>query len=512
MQHHSTNGGNPQGWSDQEESPGGKSHRAAAASSESQSPITDSTDWQLSDDQVEALADLKRAVRKRKPAILIGNAGSGKTTIVTQHLIPELRWDYRICVTAFTHRACGVISEKLAQMSGASPEVRTLSSLLGFKEVHEDQSRSPNFEQANPSQVSDYELIIVDEASMVPQQYLDSLLSSAYESGVAVIFVGDDAQLPPVGNGGSAEAPALNIQGATVARLTKVHRNGGPILAAAHRIRTAPIGVIPDWKPAQSDAGNLIVHQHRDEMKAAVIAAIHSEQRAFKEDTFRIVCHTNKAVNSWNTLCRNEALKEEAAPFVFGELLMARNAIFTRANAWDYEGKPETGASAELTIVSDPVLEKEAFNNLPAYRSLLNELGGPECTVNVWKLSARSDQAGIISFWAAEPDSHQEVQKHVKTMATRAKEASREYSLVSGHTSREWWRSFYVIKKLFGHMVGPRYAMTIHKSQGGQWDSVFADMPDMQYLRKSRPGEFRKLLYTGVTRASRNLHILTAGK
>jgi exodeoxyribonuclease-5 len=455
---------------------------------------------------------LKRAVRKRKPAILIGNAGSGKTTIVTQHLIPELREDYLICVTAFTHRACGVIREKLAQVSRTSPEVRTLSSLLGFREVHDNQSKNPNFEQVQPSEVSGYGLIIVDEASMVPQQYLNSLLSSAYESGVAVIFVGDDAQLPPVGNGGSAEAPALNIQGATVARLTKVHRNGGPILAAAHRIRTAPDGVIPEWKPAQSDAGNLVVHQHRDEMKAAVVAAIQSEQRACEEDTFRIVCHTNKAVNSWNTLCRNEALGEGAAPFVFGELLMARNAIFTRANAWNYEGKPETGASAELTIVSDPVLEKEAFNNLTAFRSLLNEVGGPSCKVEVWKLTARLDQARIISFWASDSEAHKELQKLLKVMASRAKEASREYSRVSGHTSREWWRSFFVIKKLFGHMVGPRYAMTIHKSQGGQWDSVFADMPDMQYLRRSRPSEFKKLLYTGVTRASRNLHILTAGK
>ena len=51
------------------------------------------------------------------------------------------------------------------------------------------------------------------------------------------------------------------------------------------------------------------------------------------------------------------------------------------------------------------------------------------------------------------------------------------------------------------------YAVTCHKAQGGQWDSVFVDMgyiPPEAYLSL----DFYRWLYTSVTRASRRLSLL----
>jgi ATP-dependent exoDNAse (exonuclease V) alpha subunit len=50
------------------------------------------------------------------------------------------------------------------------------------------------------------------------------------------------------------------------------------------------------------------------------------------------------------------------------------------------------------------------------------------------------------------------------------------------------------------------YALTCHKSQGGQWPVAFVDqglMPD-----KKPDKEYLRWLYTGITRASRELYLM----
>jgi len=49
------------------------------------------------------------------------------------------------------------------------------------------------------------------------------------------------------------------------------------------------------------------------------------------------------------------------------------------------------------------------------------------------------------------------------------------------------------------------YAMTCHKSQGGQWDTVFIEQP---YLPEGQNHEYLRWLYTAVTRAKKKLYLL----
>lgn len=54
------------------------------------------------------------------------------------------------------------------------------------------------------------------------------------------------------------------------------------------------------------------------------------------------------------------------------------------------------------------------------------------------------------------------------------------------------------------------YALTCHKSQGGQWDAVFVDQG---YLTEERiDKEYIRWLYTGVTRATRELYMVNFHK
>ena len=49
------------------------------------------------------------------------------------------------------------------------------------------------------------------------------------------------------------------------------------------------------------------------------------------------------------------------------------------------------------------------------------------------------------------------------------------------------------------------YALTCHKSQGGQWKTVFIEKP---YLKEGVTVEYLRWLYTAVTRAEKNLYLI----
>ena len=60
---------------------------------------------------------------------------------------------------------------------------------------------------------------------------------------------------------------------------------------------------------------------------------------------------------------------------------------------------------------------------------------------------------------------------------------------------------------MLGHLVQPRYALTVHKSQGGEWPEVFVDLPDFDSVKQRAPRQFRQLTYTATTRAAGVLHL-----
>ena len=50
------------------------------------------------------------------------------------------------------------------------------------------------------------------------------------------------------------------------------------------------------------------------------------------------------------------------------------------------------------------------------------------------------------------------------------------------------------------------YALTCHKTQGGQWETIFVDQP---YLKDDKlDKEFLRWLYTAITRATRQVFLI----
>jgi exodeoxyribonuclease-5 len=433
--------------------------------------------------------------------VVTGHAGAGKTTLLALQVAQEVAKGRRVCVASFTHRACGVVRGKLRaagiEVDGPDPAVvvRTTSSLLGFREVLND-TDGVSFEQIAEPSACCYEVIFIDEASMIPAAHIQALEREARIHNLAVIYCGDPAQLPPVGHR-STLPPAFELSHKRH-HLEQVHRNAGPILELATAARTVTPGRLPRISTVRSELGSVIAHQKRSGFEGAVLETLLNQQAQGIDDGFRILAGPNAKVQEWNRLCRAALIGSEAPPFVKGELLITRNAIWDWQQA-GHRDPPLTGASAELEVLDDP----EEIELPSTGCRLVDELG-----INVWSLRAACDQTDApIELMAVEPadwDTLTMLTRRFADIAKAAKLAGR------GRESGENWRAYFTLRDLLAHMAGPRFATTVHKAQGGEWPVVFIDAPSFQPWRK-QPTEHRSMVYTAMTRAAQVLHILTEG-
>ncbi len=126
---------------------------------------------------------------REKLMIITGGPGTGKTTIIKaiMQMVKNLKYKYVLC--APTGRAAKKMEES------TSNEAFTIHRMLGYKSVDSDHLLEYNEE--NPL---DYDVIIVDELSMVDIYLMNNLLN-AIRNDAIIIFVGDSDQLPSVGPG-----------------------------------------------------------------------------------------------------------------------------------------------------------------------------------------------------------------------------------------------------------------------------------------------------------------------
>ncbi len=156
-------------------------------------PARSGSDWQL--------AALVLAAQRRF-AILCGGPGTGKTTTVARLLALLLRLDSttRIALAAPTGKAAARLGEALrahpecaAFPTGAVRAPTTLHSLLGYRPLDDSFVRGPD-------RPLSYDVVVVDEVSMVDPALMAALLA-AMRPDARLVLVGDKDQLAAVAAG-----------------------------------------------------------------------------------------------------------------------------------------------------------------------------------------------------------------------------------------------------------------------------------------------------------------------
>lgn len=343
----------------------------------------------------------------------------------------------------------GKAAARLAELTGRP--ATTIHAPL-YREIIENDDGGVEF--AKPHAIAaGRSVVICDEASMVGTRLYGDLKRNLPPS-VALLCVGDREQLPPVNDtwgANFAEPTAL---------LTAIHRQaaGSPIIQLATAIRTGA-----DWRSIPPDGAAYIRRRGNVEAVAAWMAG----ERALDADA-TVLAYTNRIRQRLNSSIRSA--RGHRHDLEIGDVLVCtRNAYsLGRMNGElgvvrDFEPVADTGG--ELVTVT------WAHGGRPAIVAPATLAGG--MTPAEWaRLCDVADEADAVAAdaWSRPPT------KKLMMMA--------EYG----------------------------ECLTVHKSQGSQWHTagVVVD-PALDGMAERDPDTFRRLMYTAVTRAARQLIVWEVG-
>lgn len=448
--------------------------------------------------------------------VLVGYAGTGKTFTLGR-IIDTLQSEksvfggmmstYKIAMSAPTHKAVRVL-RKFAQFDNV--EFATIHSLLGLREKVDERTGKLSYEQSKDPEdrprIEEYNVLFIDECSMFSAELFQLLLPYVKNKGLKLIFVGDAAQIPPVGKTESipldeAKRKEYNIG---LVQLTKVMRQAtdNPILEYATKIRQVykTADYIPVTPLVINDKGIECLKSTDEEgIRGIIRQYFASEQFASDSDYMKIIAWTNRVVDAFNVIAREEIYGEKTLPLIknneklimdkplllmSGRVLLSTNQEISVKSFDIQTAENEYMTAEEVDDVVVPKLESDKFKYYNTFVSFFDNNG-------------REKEANIRIAHEDEVKRIEEIAAHLTKMATK---------VPFGNPLRgKLWKEFYEVQRMFAQ-VKYNYAVTSHKSQGSTYDNCM--MIDWDINTNKRVEERNRVKYVAATRARNRLFIV----
>ena len=417
---------------------------------------------QLTITQQKALDKLKSFVESDESFFrLSGYAGSGKSFLIC-HLMEWLSdCEFTLVAAAPTNKAAKNLKQ-VALTTGIDIDVKTVAQLLGQQPEINEETGQEEFTANNDAQFDDYDVIIIDEFSMINRSNFDAIVDAvAMTIDTKVIFVGDSAQLPPVKESSPIVATSEYID--STATLDEIVRYEGEIAVVAEKIRTQD-KYNKVLYPFQTSEDGTIVTQPRQEWLETVTEYFCCKSYKANPDYARLLVWKNKTAASANKFVRSRMWGKDAPTYVPGDRLIALKPLFRPRPG--QKGKNKWGVlinnSEECTVVELPLPKQLTFD-----KEIYTCLSVPVTTdgktpFNLSILTIESQQF------------RSEKLKH--------------------YVEKKQWNQYFDLSRMFDD-VTYAYALTVHKAQGSGIDHVFLDTEDMRYCP-----DLQKMLYTALTR------------
>ena len=257
---------------------------------------------------------------------LAGYAGTGKTTIaleliriLTEEQLPN------IGVSAPTHKAKKVVGRATKQPA------MTLQSALGLKpnvDLDEFDPNDPKFAQIGIVKIKNLDIFIIDEASMINKALYNVLLKEAKLHNVSLLFMGDPAQLPPVGENIS-EVFTDNKENSS--ELTQVERQQGsnPLMKLYDYIRNniSKRLSFPRKTDLNAKKEGIIYFDSIAKFRESVIRAFKSKNYKDDPTLLKLLAFTNKSVQIYNDIIHKARFGKDANLIEAGEVLQGYKTI-----------------------------------------------------------------------------------------------------------------------------------------------------------------------------------------
>jgi exodeoxyribonuclease-5 len=431
---------------------------------------------------------------ERNLFVLKGYAGTGKTTIVKSIADVMNEYQHGIVLLAPTGRSAKVLSNYSGRKA-----------FTIHKKIYKLHSNSEGLIHLMLTQnIHKNTLFVVDEASMIANSsigqegslfggraLLDDLMEYVYNgSNCRLILIGDTAQLPPVGMDISPALDMKFLQGTFGIKmrsfeLTEVVRQemDSGILFNATGIRkiiaSQKQNVFPKFK---LDGFADIVKVRGDELEDA----LNDAYATYRSEETIVVCRSNKRANLFNGQIRSRIIGRESE-ITGGDLMMAvKNNYFWLSD----DSKAGFIANGEM-------LEVQRLKNI-------SELYGFRFAEATVRLKDYPDQESFDVMLLL--DTIQSEAPALSSTENRKLYDSimEDYQDIPNRRSR--MQKVRENKHFNALQVKFAWALTCHKSQGGQWKAVFIEQG---YLKDGMiDREYLRWLYTALTRATEKVYLV----
>ena len=468
----------------------------------------------LNPDQEKVILNLESFLESKDSVfILKGYAGTGKTTLI-KGLVEALdneKKNFLVC--APTGRASKILRNKTGYGKTIHSTIYDFDNLITINSENEDFAEH-SFQFSFPIiKLQENTIIIVDEASMISSKesknelfnfgtniLLNDLLTFAqlHNSHNKMIIIGDPAQLPPVGDNNSwALEKSFFDDKKILARevfLTQVMRqNNNLILENAMSIRKCIENPNHKELKFQFDEDSCINFNNKN------VVTKYCELFPYPDFENGIIINFSNAQNYWYNKEIRENYFPNSSNIAVGDIVQ-----IISNNYHKYKTEIYNGEFAKVLAVGETISQ-----SAPVYVEVNGERKKKTITLLYRKVTLRlpdfdDDIEAYINDSLLESTARDLTIDEMKAVyintVMRFKE-SHPHSKIKSEEFKNFLKSddFYnAIRVKYG------YSITGHKSQGGEWKSVFVDYFGRVSLRKDP----LRWAYTVTTRASENLYAI----
>ncbi|MBC6995896.1 AAA family ATPase [Neolewinella lacunae] len=453
--------------------------------------------------------------------ILRGYAGTGKTFLLGGIARYFRQLKKQLVFAAPTGRAAKVIKEKTGTDAFTIHKtIYSSQSLTEYKTEGVEGSESFKFSFGLKENEDNVDAIyIIDEASMISNDYsegeffrfgsgylLNDLLEfvKPNEAGIQrkIIFVGDNAQLPPVH---MEVSPALSegilgkrIPGIKSYELTEVVRQEevSPILSNATTLRNAIREKAFFKLKLKYDSKAMYP------LQASNLAETYRQLRATNGVAGTVmIAYANSTVNGYNKLAR-----EQLFPGV--PTITPTDRVILISNNYNYEIDLFNGDFATVVAVDDTITHRTVNIKKKDKEGRIETKTIPlsfrQVRLSFEQPNGSSAEVACLIFEQLLYSDHRDLTSdETKALYVDFKIRYRDLKPGSEDFKRALRsdRMFNALRIKFG------YAVTCHKAQGGEWPAVIVDAGG--HGAKNNSNYFR-WLYTAITRSSELLYVMDA--
>ena len=427
---------------------------------------------------------------------LAGYAGTGKSTIIKK-ILDDYHWG--VVVSAPTHKAKKVI------INTTGEDGQTLHALLGLRpdvNLDEFNPNSPVFNPIALPKICDYNFVIIDEASMINQELYDLIQEKTKHSRTKVLYMGDPAQIPPVGE---KESVVFNQTDNEFHWLTKIERQNdtNPLAFIYDALRNNLDRLDGGFQRVtnMNELGEGVIFMvDKKKFRDAIIDRFLSPEFQKDTDYVKVIAWRNETVMASNKIIRTALFGNKTDIIEENDILMAYRSVSSENQRTNLIEN-----SADYRVIEKSDLEENHFD-VKGYRVKLRE-------------DLAKGHFKYIDVFIVNSEDHDNLHHYAEV---------HDYFRDMGKSNKKMWGKYYdfrrnnlimvtVDKFRNGMLRGSSdiivkdldygYAITGHKSQGSTYSHVFVLENDINvnWILKER----NQIKYVALTRPSVSATVLT---